>query len=243
MPLNAKAYLITLLCVAFSYQYVLASDMKKQSESDGTVSEQSVVAEARPAPSPFGNLAGRSRIGASFGFRSGNAQQAILAGYGNTVISGAENLAMGFGYSYWLREDLALNVAMSILAPEVGIRSGPVAITTNGVVAVLAGVRWYFSDTGYRTVRPYLNGSVGPYIGSDVEVRSLTTKDVTLVAPGGRAGAGFDVQLQRDFMLGVRGGYNFMSDFSRPLAGRDNYSGFEIGVELSWVFGESRPAK
>jgi hypothetical protein len=235
--LKAKKHLIMLLCVAFCSHYAVASEKKGQSEteSDETASEQSIVAEN---PMPFGNLAGRSRIGASFGFRSGNT---LSTGYGNTVISGAENLALGFGYSYWLREELALNITMSILAPEVGVRAGPVSITTNGVVAALAGIRWYFSDTGYRTVRPYLNGSVGPYIGSGVEVRSQTTKDVIAVAPGGHAGAGLDIQLHRDFMLGVRGGYNFMSDFSHPIAGRDNYSGFEIGVEVSWVFGESRP--
>ena len=241
--MEAKKILIALFCAVFCSQYALASEKKKQQEtkSDARVSEQSILAEDQSFSSPFGDLVGRSRIGASFGFRSGNAEQAMSTGYGTTVISGAENLALGFGYAYWLREDLTLNLSMSILAPEVGVRVGPASVTTNGVVVALAGVRWYFPNMGSPTVKPYLTGSIGPYIGSGVEVRTFGTRNVTVVSPGGHAGAGVDIQFHRDFMLGVRGGYNFMSDFSQSLAGRDNFSCFEIGVEISWLFGKGKP--
>jgi hypothetical protein len=72
-------------------------------------------------------------------------------------------------------------------------------------------------------------------------VRAYRTRTLTVVSPGGHVGGGLDIQFHRDFMLGVRGGYNFMSDFSQPLAGRDNFSGFEMGVEISWVFGQGKP--
>jgi hypothetical protein len=29
-----------------------------------------------------------------------------------------------------------------------------------------------------------------------------------------------------------------MSDFSRPIGSRDNYSGFELGLGFSWLFGK-----
>ena len=237
--MEAKKILIALFCVAFWSQYAVASEKKGQSRlgSDETASEQDILAENQPNQSPFGNLVGRSRVGASFSFRSGNTQ---YAGHGTAVISGTENLALGFEYAYWLRETLTLNVSMSVLAPEVGVRAGPVSVNTNGVVAVLAGVRWYVPNIGSPTVKPYLTGSIGPYIGSGVEVRAYTTKRETEVSPGGQVGAGLDIQLHRDLMLGVRGGYNFMSDFSQRLAGRDNYSCFQIGVEISWVFGEGK---
>ena len=237
--MEARKKLIALLCVVVCAQQLVASEKKKtpEPESGETASDQNVVQENQVAASPFGSLLGRSRIGASFSFRSGNTQQ---AGYGMTVISGAENLALGFGYSYWLREDLTLNVSMSFLAPEVGVRAGPVSFNTNGVVAVLAGIRWYVPSMASPTVKPYLMGSIGPYVGSGVEVRSFTTSRVTEVSPGGYAGAGLDIQLHRDFMLGLRGGYNFVSDFSQPVAGRDNFSGFQIGVEVSWIFGEGK---
>lgn len=238
----AKKYFITLMVAAFCSQYAVASEKKRpsRSDSDETASEQNVLAENQTNQLPFGNLAGRSRIGASFSFRSGNSERATSAGHGTTVISGAENLALAFGYAYWLREGLTLNVSMSILAPEVGVRAGPASVTTNGVVAALAGVRWYIPNLGSPTVKPYVTGSIGPYIGSGVEVRAHTTKKVTEVSPGGHAGVGLDIQLHRDIMLGLRGGYNFMSDFSQPLAGRNNFSGAEIGVEISWVFGKGK---
>ncbi len=39
-------------------------------------------------------------------------------------------------------------------------------------------------------------------------------------------------------MPGIRGGYHFMSGFSQPSAGNDNYSGFELGLEVSRLFGK-----
>jgi hypothetical protein len=237
-----KKILVMLLCVMFCFRYAAASEKDPQSEtkSDGSISEQSVLPEDQATESPFGKLAGRSRIGASFGFRSGSRQSAYR-GYGTTIVSGAEHLTLGFGYAYWLREDLTLNLSMSILAPEVGVHVGPVSVTTNGVVAALAGVRWYPPNLGSPTVKPYVTASLGPYIGSGVEVRAYRTKTLTVVSPGGHVGGGLDIQFHRDFILGVRGGYNFMSDFSQPLAGRDNFSGFEMGVEISWVFGQGKP--
>ena len=109
--MKAKKILITLLCVVFCSQYAVASEKDEQSEakSDESVSQQSILPEDQVTASPFGSLAGRSRIGASFGFRSGNAQQTGW-GYGTSIISGAENLTLGFGYAYWLREDLTLNL-------------------------------------------------------------------------------------------------------------------------------------
>ncbi len=183
--------------------------------------------------SRFGELNGRSRVVFGVGFRgqTGTTSDATLGG--------SEHLALGFSYSRWLRENLAVSATMSILSPEVGARIGPVAVTTNGVVAALVGARLYLPDLGSSsTVKPYVTGSVGPYIGSGKEVGTYSTKSVTVVSPGAHAGAGLDIQLHRSFMLGIRGGYHFMSDFSRPLAGRDNYSGFELGVEVSWLFGE-----
>lgn len=239
--MEIKKILITLLCVVFCSQYAVASETteRQESKTEQRVSEQITLAEAQPTPSPFGNLAGRSRIGASFGFRSGNAQHGW--GHRTSIVSGAENLTLGLGYAYWLREDLTLNLSMSILAPEVGVHVGPASVTTNGIVAALAGLRWYPPDIGSPTVKPYVTGSIGPYIGSGVEVRIYRTRTLTVVAPGGHIGGGLDIQFHRDFMLGVRGGYNFMSDFSEPLAGRDNFSGFEMGVEISWIFGQSKP--
>jgi hypothetical protein len=58
---------------------------------------------------------------------------------------------------------------------------------------------------------------------------------------GGSAGIGVDLQMGRSWMLGASAGYNFMSDLEAPNSPRDNYSGFEMGVSLSWLFGKGEP--
>jgi hypothetical protein len=53
-------------------------------------------------------------------------------------------------------------------------------------------------------------------------------------------GGGFDAQINRYFMIGVSAGYNFMSDFSTPLAGSRNHSGPGVNIELSFLWGKGR---
>ena len=55
---------------------------------------------------------------------------------------------------------------------------------------------------------------------------------------GGQLGGGLDVQMGRHFMVGIQGGFNLMNDFSEPLAGRKNYSGLELSIGASWLFGK-----
>jgi hypothetical protein len=38
--------------------------------------------------------------------------------------------------------------------------------------------------------------------------------------------------------IGVNAGYNWMADFSRPIGGRDNYSGFQVAVGIGFLFGK-----
>ena len=45
-------------------------------------------------------------------------------------------------------------------------------------------------------------------------------------------------------MLGGRVGFNFQTDFSSPVSGRDNYSGVEAGISLSFLLGKgTQPAE
>ena len=54
---------------------------------------------------------------------------------------------------------------------------------------------------------------------------------------GGLVGGGVDFHVSRGFSLGVSGGYRWMADFSRPIGARDNYSGFELALNIGWLFG------
>ena len=60
----------------------------------------------------------------------------------------------------------------------------------------------------------------------------------TVTAFGGQVGGGLDVQISRLIMLGGRVGFNFQTDFSSPIGGRDNYNGVEAGISLSFLLGK-----
>ena len=40
------------------------------------------------------------------------------------------------------------------------------------------------------------------------------------------------------FSLGLRGGFDWMADFHERMGGHDNFSGFDLGVSLGWLFGK-----
>jgi hypothetical protein len=176
-------------------------------------------------------------LGISAGFRS-SSESAQPSG---VSIVGTDNLALGFGYSYWVRENLAITFTHSILTGDVKWNAGSRALSTEGVTSALFGARLYFKEIGSSTViRPYVIGGVGPYLASVNESGPTGRTSSTTVSGGGEVGAGMDFQLSRSLMLGARGGYDFMSDFANPLAGKTNYGGFELVVEVSWLFGKGR---
>ena len=59
-----------------------------------------------------------------------------------------------------------------------------------------------------------------------------------MAAFGGQVGGGLDVQISRLIMLGGRVGFNFQTDFSSPIGGRDNYNGVDAGISLSFLLGK-----
>jgi hypothetical protein len=58
-----------------------------------------------------------------------------------------------------------------------------------------------------------------------------------MVAAGGQLGAGVALRLGRSWLVDLGANYNVMSGFSRPVSGRDNFNGLELGVGISWLFG------
>jgi len=191
-------------------------------------------------------LKGRSRLELRFGaWEHGWGSYHVGAGsWGVVTRSGSDNATGSLGYSRWLREDLAVTFSITGLGGEAEVVTGAhdwyTTVDSSGVGSFLVGLRKYI--WGSETVKPYLAGSLGPYIGgtSVVETRSpghSYVEERAEVAFGGHVGAGFDVRLGRNWMLGISGGYNFMSDFRHPIGGRDNYGGGEMGVSFSWLFG------
>jgi hypothetical protein len=211
--------------------------------------EEAEVAGATETPEKvkarIGHLNGRHRIELRFGYGhpGGSTVQTSVGGVVTSSV-GADNFSGGGGYSYWFRPDWAVSLTATALDATVETRVGyRMGSEVSSVASVLIGIRKDFLGSAEQPrVRPYITLGLGPYIGSstfDGLGRHGWRSDVrTLAAFGGQLGGGLDVQISRLIMLGGRVGFNFQTDFSSPIRGRDNYNGVEAGVSISFLLGK-----
>ncbi len=150
----------------------------------------------------------------------------------------------GIAYGYWLRENVALQIAADVMAAKVEsdvTTLGTVSSETAAVSAVTLGIKYYVPrPVAGSTVRPFLRGAVGPYMGSQSRTEvglTVVTESRKEAAFGGQASAGVDFLLSHRFMLGVTVGYNQMSDFDKPIGGSVNFSGPVAGFGFSVLLG------
>jgi hypothetical protein len=167
-----------------------------------------------------------------------------------SVAAGADSfdVATGLQYNRFLREDLALTFGVRAMASTSSTVSASGAFSGSfSIVSVPLGVRWnpMKGELHTRSVKPYLAVGLGPVIGSSsgagTSFDSSFAGARTRASVGGTVGAGVDFHLGRHFTLGVEGGYQWMADFSDPIGARDNYSGFQFGVNIGWLFGKGAP--
>jgi hypothetical protein len=202
--------------------------------------QEVTVSRGGPKPPPFA-VAGRNRLELRFGMfdvTSGTSSGAVVTeGVSVDVLGGLrytrflqEGLAMTFGID-------GLGAASGESVSAFGVSSGQTAI---GAFAL--GVRWNPAPGWTRSVKPYVDLSIGPvfgeFSGASVGVGGTHAGEVVEVTVGGLVGAGVDFHVSRGFSLGVSGGYRWMGDFSRPIGARDNYSGFDLTLNIGWLFGE-----
>lgn len=164
-----------------------------------------------------------------------------------SVAAGADSLdfAGGLQYDRFLREDLTLTFGARVLA------STNNTVSQNGtfsgsysVVSLPLGVRWnpMHGELHTRVVKPYLAVGFGPVIGGSsgagVTSDGAFAGSRSRASVGGTLGAGVDFHLGRHWSVGVEGGYLWMADFSDRIGVRDNYSGFQFGLNVGWLFGK-----
>jgi hypothetical protein len=168
----------------------------------------------------------------------------VSAGWDNNDFSN------GVLYTHYLNENLAVTAAVNVLDMGEGT-----VVTTEGtssgsstLYAFPIGVRWsperVISASG--TTRAYLAAALGAVIGtavgSDVSPGVVEAGGHTETAASAYLGGGVDFHVGRSWALGLGAGYNFVTDFGRPIAGHDNYSGFELRLAFGWVFGKGASA-
>jgi len=164
-----------------------------------------------------------------------------------TIVAGASTVDLlgSLQYTRFLREDLALTLGASVLPGSSGttVSSEGVFAGDRTIVAVPLGLRWnpMRKDLHARAVKPYIALALGPVIGTgngaSVSARGVYAGDLTEVTVGGHVGGGVDFHLSGAFSLGLSAGYNWMADFADPVGGRSNYGGFELTLNVGWLFG------
>lgn len=155
-------------------------------------------------------------------------------------------------YAYWMKENFAFNFTLALIsfkarsqvefAGASSARFIGLSRHTVRIFPMLFGIRYYLP--AWSLFRPYLAGSVGPYFAAEGrhEIEGQVIQDSrTMTALGSHCGGGLAIQLSRRFMIGANAGYNFLTGYSRSLSGRDNYSGQELSVGMSLLFGKSVP--
>ncbi len=183
-------------------------------------------------------VSGRNRVELHFGGHA-SAQPAITSGIS------AGGFVAGIGFTHWAREDIGLYFSILATGAELGSSVSPGAVFSGatGMVSIPIGVKWNpFVRQMPPAIKPYLAASIGPVIGSSagsfIGNGTVSNGEFAAVTAGGLIGGGVDFHMGRPFSIGITAGYNWMSDFSRPIGSRDNYSGAEIGITFGFLFGK-----
>ena len=199
-------------------------------------------------------------IGRSTTSADGLAQQSVGSGF---VQQSAENVMGSIAYIYQLKENLALMVRWTMLIAESDQNVGVLGISQDAVMVMplLFGVRYYW-PLAPSPFRPYAVASAGPYflqdtyqkVGIGQDDREDDEEDdeeddreyTGLLVQGGKAqatigtyvGGGVDFAIGRYLMLGASAGYHLIANFAEPIRGRKNFSGPELSISLSLLWGK-----
>lgn len=104
------------------------------------------------------------------------------------------------------------------------------------VTSLLMGVNVYPSFLApAASVRPYLTGALGPYVGTAAS--GLTASAHTETVVGVRLGGGIDVQLSRWVRAGLRGAYHAAPRYGEPVGDMTTPRGGQLSLELGVTFG------
>jgi len=145
----------------------------------------------------------------------------------------------GLGYSYWMREYLAITIDASMLSSEASstISVSNIQQRANSVVSVLIGMRYYLPEPEPEDrVRPFVALGIGSYIGSEAENSLFLQSALSESVLGGRAGVGIEALLGSWFKLNANVGYNLMGDFKTPVGARSNFNGYDMSFGFGFVF-------
>ena len=204
----------------------------------------------------------RSRVELRGGYWNPGGESTTITG--GLARQSVENLMGSLAYTYQLNENLALMVRWAGLIAEVENNVGALGTSQSVVIItpLLFGVRYYW-PLAPSPFRPYVVASAGPYFSQDVwqndqgswqyerdeedeedeeddrEYRGQLVQEVRGHATiGTYVGGGVDFAIGRYLMLGASAGYHLVADFAEPIRDRKNFSGPELSISLSLLWGK-----
>jgi hypothetical protein len=155
----------------------------------------------------------------------------------------------GFSLGYRISPEWMITFGNSNRVLDVTEHGGPCDDDyerTSVISTFSAGARFYLPGLVSRAaVKPYVSAGVGPAMALDVEHWDdcgrgcwRDSEEVrTSTVFSGQLGAGFDVQPTSWLVLGAEATYHLAPDFSEPVSGHDNASGFTFSFQAGVTFG------
>lgn len=203
----------------------------------------------------------RSRVELRGGYWNAGGESTTITG--GLAQQSVENLMGSLAYTYQLNENLALMVRWAGLIAEAKNNAGVLGTSQSVVIVMplLFGARYYW-PLAPSPFRPYLVASAGPYFFQDIwqndqviwqddredddeddeddrEYRGQLVQEVRGHATiGTYVGGGVDFAIGRYLMLGASAGYHLIANFAEPIRGRKNFSGPELSISLSLLWGK-----
>lgn len=198
----------------------------------------------QPVESRAFRLAGRHAISISVGYMTNPGNGWTFTG-GNRVEIDVSSEAVGWiGYRHWFGEEWAIQVESGGMASHMDMAAGfgQFSTETSTIVPFLFGARYQPQLGATSSVRPYLAALAGPY--TEFSTRAGTGpfawEGSTRTTLGARFGAGVDVLAGRRFAISTGLRYHALGDFDWPGETRENYSGLELALGFSILFGHPR---
>jgi hypothetical protein len=191
------------------------------------------------APGQIPGYAGGYGIELGLGvWLQGNAGSSVSS---NGAISTAKSQGMGasLGFHHWSTEHLAVGLTASVINAEANVLNTPFVSEsqTSAVSALMLDLQYQLPIRASGSLVPYLHASAGPVFGFRASSGTAGQVASTQTVLGGRVGAGLNMALSHLVVLGFRGSYLVMSEFSEPIAGRKQFNGGEVLFCIALVWG------
>lgn len=202
----------------------------------GLIALMSTTADAR-------RLANRTGLEFGIGFQDQIGNDEISYYYEPYNKVNFNNVTGSIGINYWMSENMAFNFSISVVDSDVEtwVDYNGVHEYNYAVVPMMAGFKMYLAHPRYLSdFRPYVSMAAGPVIRSienKYATAHLTSIHNTETVVGAKLGGGVDILMGRNFIFGLNGGYNFISEFDTRPDLQQEYSGAEIGFKFGFVFG------